>query len=332
MYRAPHLGWTPITVYQNRQAPRRSMTRGQRAWRNAASSAMAQVVPPRLVPILQRTGGTYLGEDETYYYWMEPAPTNQLGGFLDNVGNMFKRMVKITPKSFTPGNIYKGFVNTTLTTMTGGLYQVLPKDIKKTVYEVGKVAIPVVAGGVLAMTAGPAVMATLMPKLTTAAGILSKGAGFVGGLFGGGKGSAPASGSDSYYGLPGSGPTAPGVEQTGSLASKALTIGGEVLNLLNRLPQNMQAEVVQRMTPEDIAYMEQYQRIPPGLQSYLDSMAQSTFNPPVASSGAAGLYGPPAPPPETEQASMFGNLDMTTILLFAVPLGFYLLTSKGGRR
>lgn len=106
----------------------------------------------------------YLGEDETGYYYLE--------GFFDDVGNMFKRMVKFTPKSFTPGNIYKGFVNTTLTTATAGLYQVLPKDIKKKVYEVGKVAIPVVAGGVLDVTAGPAVMGVIGPKLSAAGSML----------------------------------------------------------------------------------------------------------------------------------------------------------------
>lgn len=126
-------------------------------------------------------GYAYLGEDAHYWYFVSPGANPQLGGFFDNVGNMFKRMVKFTPKSFTPGNIYKGFVNTTLTVATGGIYQVLPKNIKKTVYEVGKVAIPVVAGGVLAVTAGPAVMGVLGPKLNAAGGILGKAAGSIGG-------------------------------------------------------------------------------------------------------------------------------------------------------
>jgi hypothetical protein len=322
MYRKPYIEDRAFKV-------RRPLSRGQRAWRDASSTAMAQVVPPRVLPILQRTGGTYLGEDETYYYWMEPGATDQLGGFFDNVGNMFKRMVKFTPKSFTPGNIYKGFVNTSLTTMTGGLYQVLPKDIKKTVYEVGKVAIPVVAGGVLAMTAGPAVMATLMPKLTAAAGILSKGAGAIGSVFGGGKSAA----GGEYYGPPAPGaPSGSGFDFS-TAAGKALTIGGEVINLLNKLPQNKQAEVVQQLTPEDIAYMEQYRQVPPRLKDYFDSMAQQTFNPPMGSSGAASLY-PGAPPAEEgpAEASMFGDMNMSTILLFAVPFGFYLLTQRSGRR
>jgi len=124
-------------------------------------------------------GTEYMGEDETYYYFSQPVANPSLDGF--DIGNMFKRMVKFTPKSFTPGNIYKGFVNTTLTVASAGLYQVLPKNLKKTVYEVGKVAIPVVAGGVLAMTAGPAVMGFLAPKLAAAGSLLGKAAGAVGG-------------------------------------------------------------------------------------------------------------------------------------------------------
>lgn len=143
-------------------------------------------------PVRQRTrrprtplGWTYLGEDERYYYFMRDGANPQLGGFFDNLGGMFKRMVKFTPKSFTPGNIYKGFINTTLTVATAGAYQVLPKNLKKTVYEVGKVAIPVVAGGVLAATAGPAVMGALQPKLAAAGNLLGKAASSLGSnLFG----------------------------------------------------------------------------------------------------------------------------------------------------
>lgn len=270
---------------------------------------------------------TYLGEDATYYYWMNPSATDQLGGFFDNIGNMFTRMVKITPKSFTPGNIYKGFVNTTLTVASGGAYQLLPKNLKKSVYDIGKVAIPVVAGGVLAVTAGPAVMATLMPKLTAAGKLLSSGAGSVMQMFSGGGAKGPQdAGSQAIE-------TAlrPGVLAEGGAVDRALTIGGELMNLLGRLPQNKQAEVVQRLTPEDIAYMEQYQQVPPHLKGYFDSLAQETFNPSIASSGAAALYGAP-PEPAPVQAGMFGGMDLTTVLLFAVPLGFYLLTQKGGRR
>lgn len=138
-------------------------------------------VPPAVKMALRRMppGTQYLGEDRHYYHFVQPSMNPSLDGF--DIGNMFKRLVKFTPKSFTPGNIYEGFINTTLTAATGGLYQVLPKNIKKTVYEVGKVAVPVVAGGVLAYTAGPSIMAVIGPKLTAAGGILGKAASTVGG-------------------------------------------------------------------------------------------------------------------------------------------------------
>lgn len=119
---------------------------------------------------------TYLGENELGYYVMD--------GFFDNIGNMFKRMVKFTPKSFTPGNLYEGLINTTLTVASGGIYQVLPKDIKKTVYDIGKVAVPVVAGAAAAAAFGPAIMSTLTPKLQAAANVIGKNLSSVGkGLF-----------------------------------------------------------------------------------------------------------------------------------------------------
>jgi hypothetical protein len=119
---------------------------------------------------------TYLGEDDSGYYVME--------GFLDNLGNMFKRMVKFTPKSFTPGNIFKAVRNTTLTTMTGGVYLALPKNVKKTMEQVANVALPVAAAGIAAVTLGPSIMAVVGPKLSTVATVLGKNISTVGkGLF-----------------------------------------------------------------------------------------------------------------------------------------------------
>lgn len=119
---------------------------------------------------------TYLGESADGYYVME--------GFLDNVGNMFKRMVKFTPKSFTPSNIFKAVRNTTLTTMTGGIYLALPKQVKKTMENVANVALPVAAAGIAAATLGPSVMSMIGPKLSAVAGALGKNIGTVGkGLF-----------------------------------------------------------------------------------------------------------------------------------------------------
>jgi hypothetical protein len=133
---------------------------------------LAQSPLPRQIRRQVPVTWTYLGEDETGYVFLE--------GFFDDIGNMFKRMVKITPKSFTPGNIYKGFVNTTLTVASGGIYQFLPKGIKKTVYEVGKVAIPVVGGAVFAAM-NPVLMGSITSKLGQAASILGKNASTIGG-------------------------------------------------------------------------------------------------------------------------------------------------------
>ncbi len=119
---------------------------------------------------------TYLGEDDRGYYVMD--------GFFDNVANMFKRMVKFTPKSFTPSNIFKAVRNTTLTTMTGGIYLALPKGVKKTMENVANVALPVAAAGIAAATLGPSVMSMIGPKLSSVAGALGKNIGTVGkGLF-----------------------------------------------------------------------------------------------------------------------------------------------------
>lgn len=119
---------------------------------------------------------TYLGEDDQGYYVMD--------GFFDNIGNMFKRMVKFTPKSFTPSNIFKAVRNTTLTTMTGGVYLALPKSVKKTMENVANVALPVAAAGVTAAIVGPSVMSMIGPKLSSVASALGKNIGTVGkGLF-----------------------------------------------------------------------------------------------------------------------------------------------------
>lgn len=277
---------------------------------------------PYVVKRAMPAGSTYLGEDAQYYYWMTPAATNQLGGMFDNIGNMFSRMVKFTPKSFTPGNIYKGLINTTLTTVTGGLYQVLPKDLKKTVYEVGKVAVPVVAGGVLAATAGPAVWGVLGPKLAQAGSLLKSGASSIMQMVtGGGKGGET-------YGppAPGEGGGSAGLLET---ASQTIQVGGQLMALLGKLPQNKQAEVAQMLTPEQIAYMERTGQIPSELRGYFDQMAQATFNPQSATTGAAGLYNPfqTAPEPVAE-AGMFGGMNPMMLAAFGLPVLFYMMSGK----
>lgn len=135
---------------------------------------------------------TYLGESIDGYYTVEMVPIEGLGSFFGDVANMFKRMVKFTPKSFTPANLYKGLINTTLTTASFGAYQLLPKNIKKTVYDIGTVAVPVVAGAALA-AASPAIMSSLMPKLQSAASILGKNVSTIGKTLFGAMSKLPAS-------------------------------------------------------------------------------------------------------------------------------------------
>lgn len=126
-------------------------------------------------------GLTYLGEDPNFYYFAGPGNDAELGGFFDGLGNMFKRMVKFTPKSFTPGNLYKGFINTTLGVASGGLIYALPKNIRKSIYNVGKIAVPVIAAGVGAYYLGPSVMSAIGPKLASAASMLGKNVSTIGG-------------------------------------------------------------------------------------------------------------------------------------------------------
>ncbi|MGH3053355.1 MAG: hypothetical protein ACRDL7_00065 [Gaiellaceae bacterium] len=259
----------------------------------------------------------YVGEDEHYYYFMHPEATNELGGLFDNIGNMFTRMVKFTPKSFTPGNIYKGLINTTLTTVTGGAYLALPSKLASQVRQVANVAVPVIAGGVLAATMGPSIMGMLTPKLTAAASLMNQSAGsdVIGAATGQGGKVLDAAGNI--------------VTGTLNTAGRAVQIGGQLMTLLGKLPQNKQAEVVQQLTPEQIAYMERTGQIPPELKSFFDQVAQSAFNPPMQ--GVASPYTPYDPmgtAPKTAQAGFFGGMDLTTMLLFAVPAVFYLFTQR----
>lgn len=127
-----------------------------------------QPPPFRLPPT-----ATYLGEDENGYYHMD--------GFFDGLTNMFKRMVKFTPKSFQPKNILKAFTNTTVGVATGGLAYLAPKQIRQTIFKAGETIVPIVAAGAVAAAAAPAVMGMLGPKLQAAGGILGKNANSIGG-------------------------------------------------------------------------------------------------------------------------------------------------------
>ena len=120
-------------------------------------------------------GAVYMGSDDTGHYIA-------LDGFFDDIGGMFKRMVKITPKSFRPGNIFKAVTSGALTVATGGAYQLLPSKVKTQIENVGKIAVPVIGGAVLSYTAGPAVWNILQPKLSAVGAMLGKNASQVGGL------------------------------------------------------------------------------------------------------------------------------------------------------
>ena len=316
-------------MYQRPYLAGRSFSMLTRGGRIRLAPSLRVRVPPKLAPILRRTGGTYLGEDETYYYWIDPPAQRELGGLFDNIGNMFKRMVKFTPNSFKPSNIYEGFINTTLTAASGGLYQVLPKNLKKSVYQAGKVAVPVIAGGVLAYTAGPAVWSILGPKLTAAGNLLKSGAGSMLGLFSKGKGQdVTARDYGSVTDPQSSGSAGSGILET---ASQSIAVGGQLLQLLGKLPQNKQAEVAERLTPEQIAYMEQTGQIPPALRGYFDQLAQQTFNPPIqAGTGAAELYNPFGYQQEgpTKDAGMLGGMSPVMMAAIGLPVLFYLMSGK----
>lgn len=116
---------------------------------------------------------TYLGEDANGYYHMD--------GFFDGLTNMFKRMVKFTPKSFEPKNLMKAFTNTTVGVASGGLAYFLPKQVRQTVFKASETIVPIVAAGAVAAAAAPAVMGMLGPKLQAAGGLLGKNMNSIGG-------------------------------------------------------------------------------------------------------------------------------------------------------
>jgi hypothetical protein len=103
-----------------------------------------------------------------------------LSGFFDDLGNMFKRMVKFTPKSFRPANIFRAATSTALTAVTGGAYQFLPSKVKRQVEEVGKIAVPAIAAIAGLNMLAPSVIPTLTSKLGTVANNLGKPLGQIG--------------------------------------------------------------------------------------------------------------------------------------------------------
>lgn len=302
----------------------------QQMARRSAPILMQRI--PELVKRVMAPGGTYLGEDASYYYYMEPGATDGLGGLFDKIGDVFKKI----PKAFAPKNLYKTFIDTTLTVASGGLYLAAPKKLRGQIRNVANYAVPAIAGGVLAYTAGPAVMSALMPKLKMAGSLLSSGASKVGSfiqsgassIFGGGKGGGGGDTTESDWTSQVGRTTRTGYQEGGQVDLNS--IGGAVIGLLNRLPQHKQAEVIERLTPEDIAYMERYNQIPPHLQGYFNSLNQQPGVIPEGT-GAASLYpGAMAPGEAPVEAGMFGGMSGNTLLLIGVPAAFFLLTQLGG--
>jgi len=237
---------------------------------------------PREVQRRMPLGAEYLGEDERYWYYVEPGANPSLGGMF-NIGKMFKRMTKFTPSSFKLKNIVGAIGSVGLTGLTLGFAPKFSGAHSKSAQVWGGVmlAAGAVVGGVMV---GPAVMGVLGPKLAAAGALLGK---------------------------------------AGS------SVGGGLFSILGKLIPSKQAEVAQQVTPQDIAYMDQYGQIPPRLGPYLDQAAAQSLPVANANSGAASLYDPsmsyqtgtPAP---VEAGFLDGMDTKTMLLLFGLPTAFFL--------
>jgi hypothetical protein len=252
---------------------------------------------PREVQRRMPLGSEYLGEDERYWYYVEPgSPT--LGGMF-NIGKMFKRMTKFTPSSFKLKNIMGALGSAVAFTATGGIANVAaeiagPSGLKLTKGTItgahssamkalgyATAAVGAVVGGVMV---APSVMSILGPKLALAGGLLGK---------------------------------------AGS------SVGGGLFGILGKLIPSKQAEVAQQVTPEDIAYMDQYGQIPSRLAPYLDQVAAQSLPTMNANNGAASLYDPSMSYATGAQAPVeagfLDNMDgKTMLLLFGLPTAFFL--------
>lgn len=105
-------------------------------------------------------------------------------GFLKKIGRAFKRMVKITPKSFRPANIFRAATSTALTAVTGGALPLLAPKLHKQGVEIGAKIMPgLIAAATIPMAAGliNSVKGTPPAEEMAAAGVdpASAGAGYV---------------------------------------------------------------------------------------------------------------------------------------------------------
>lgn len=121
---------------------------------------MSGPLPPhirRQVPPTWR----YVGETPTEYVFVESGGEQQLG----DISDMFKRMFKFTPKSFSYENITRSIYR--LTPFSVAMQLVAPK-LEKKIYKAAPVIVPIVAGVGAGIAFGPQIMSMLGPKLAEA--------------------------------------------------------------------------------------------------------------------------------------------------------------------
>lgn len=244
-------------------------------------------------------GAEYLGEDESYWYYVDASASPQLGGMF-NIGKMFKRMVKFTPSSFKLKNIAGALGSATAFLATGGIANAVaeiagPSGLKLTkgtitgahsqAMQITGYAVAAGAALVGGVMLGPSIIAMVGPKLAAAGALLGKAGG---------------------------------------------SIGGSLFSLLGKFVGGKQADVAQRITPEEIAYMERNGgAIPPSLMPYLDQAAAQSLPIMQAPNGAASLYDPSASygtgEPAPVEAGFLDGLDSKTVMLIGIPAAFFLL-------
>lgn len=227
---------------------------------------------------------TYLGSDAYGDFYMD--------GFFDSIGNFAKKIVH---------KPYESFIKATMVVGTGGLYYALPKNIQKKAVEIGKVAVPVVAGGALAVAYGPSIWNTLSSKFSAASKITS-GTGDYGSNV---IGSALKTGA------------------TKATSTDWLTMGGKFMDLLGKLPQNKQQQMAQAVTPEELAYIERYGALPPRLKAMQEQMERDSYqyayeqSQRAAQSPSAYGLAPFPEGPAVAQAGMFDFSNPMTLALWA---------------
>lgn len=116
------------------------------------------------------------------------------------------------------------------------------------------------------------------------------------------------------------------------LGKNASSIGGNLMSYLQKLSPAQQAQVAQTLTPQQIAQMETSAQLPAELTPmFRQAMAASL--PPERPYGAGALYSPSEREArEPVQAGMLGELNLSTVALFGIPILFFAMQSAGKRR